>query len=99
MDVIQITDQLEKELRHRNRRVRDAGTRARLERAARLAVNRMEAGVESAGGDDHLVDELRDEAIREEGVGSIGGMLAMWILQSLFTWAIRRAIQIWRGRQ
>jgi hypothetical protein len=98
LDIAPIVEQLEKELQHRNRRVREAGNRDRLERAARLAVSRLESGVESSGGDSHLVDELRDEAIREEGVSGIGAVVAMWILQSLFTWAVRRAIQLWRDR-
>jgi hypothetical protein len=98
MDIQTVADQLEREVQSRNRRVRSAATREHLERAARLAILRMESGVESSGGDDALIDELQDQAISEEGVGGIGTLVATWILQSLFSWAIRRTIQIWRSR-
>ena len=97
MDITEIVDQLEQEAKSRHRHVRREATRERLERAARLAVQRMESGVEGSGGDDAMVDELRDQAISEESVGGIGTIVAVWVLQSLFSWAIRRSIQIWRG--
>lgn len=95
MTANEIANILEAESRHRRGLIRNNATRERMERAARLVVERMESGV-GAGSDDATVNELQAKAIEEEGVGSIGAVVASWILQIVFSWAIRRAIQIWR---
>lgn len=97
MNVAELTAALEAEAANRRRAVRRHATPERLARAARIVIEQMESGV-GAGPDDSTVDELLAMAIAEEGVSGIGTAVALWILEAVFSWAIRRAIQIWRNR-